>query len=92
MNMRKKNKLILGITGLMLISGITYQNCGQIDQKSMNEKYSKNSQLVGIKSKETETLTITLKDGTQLKTRALVKQQYSMQLKDGTQIKFSVLK
>ncbi len=88
MKLDKKNKLIVAVTGLILIGGATYQNCGQLSQNSINgTNQTKSIFLQGLKAADTKDLTITLKNGMQLKTVLVGKQEYTIKLKDGTQLK-----
>lgn len=89
--MTKKNKLAFGAIGILLMTGVVYQNCGQMNERSMNEKKSSQSIfLQNMEPGESNAITITLKNGIQMNAQLVAKQEEQIiELKDGTKIKLN---
>lgn len=80
MKINKKNKIIVAASGLALLMGVTYQNCGQMKQSNQSAvsetKQTQSALLQGLEAGESKEITITLKDGTKLNGKLTTKQAY----------------
>lgn len=81
MKLNKKNKIILSASGVALLIGITYQNCGQINQMQTATDGKVNSESNLLKwtrleaTDQPKNITITLKDGTRINLNGGLKTQ-----------------